>query len=153
MLLGIFSLLSLIFFICSVHLVLLCRKRIFFFVLINLGFYKSSCMFKGISFFRLEQFSSIFLLKIFLGPWRWESSPFIVIIIKFGLVLLSQISWMFFCQKLFRYNVLFNRFINFFDHKVTTPEILPSVVLVLFLIFFIFRFPSLCGYFIFSFSF
>jgi hypothetical protein len=33
-------------------------------------------MFIGISFFKLGKFSSIILLKMFSGPWSWDSSSF-----------------------------------------------------------------------------
>jgi hypothetical protein len=34
-------------------------------------------MFMNISFFRLGKFSSIILLKVFIGPLTWESIPII----------------------------------------------------------------------------
>jgi hypothetical protein len=53
-------------------------------------------MFMGISFFRLEKFSSIILLKMFTGSLSWESllssKP---IILRFGLLILSWTSWIF----------------------------------------------------------
>ena len=53
-------------------------------------------MFMGISFFRLGKFSSIHLLKIFTGPLSSESSlSSIPIILRFGLLIVSWISWMF----------------------------------------------------------
>jgi hypothetical protein len=58
-------------------------------------------MFISISFFRLGKFSSIILLKIFTGPLRWESwLSSIPIILSFGVLSVSWISWMF-CVKSF----------------------------------------------------
>ena len=53
-------------------------------------------MFMDISFCRLGMISSITLLKIFTGPLSWESSlSSIPIILRFGLLIVSWISWMF----------------------------------------------------------
>jgi hypothetical protein len=53
-------------------------------------------MFMGISFFALGKFSSTILLKIFTGPLIWKSSFLsIPIILRFGLLIVSLISWMF----------------------------------------------------------
>ena len=41
-----------------------------------IGALQASCMFIGISFFKLGKFSSIILLKMFSGPWSWDSSSF-----------------------------------------------------------------------------
>ena len=49
-----------------------------------------------VSFFRLGKFSYIILLKIFTGPLSWKSSFFsICIILRFGLLIVSWICWMF----------------------------------------------------------
>ena len=57
-------------------------------------------MFMGISFFRLGKFSSINLLKIFTGPLSWEASlSSIAIILRFGLLLVSWISQMFWVRS------------------------------------------------------
>jgi hypothetical protein len=57
-------------------------------------------MFMGISFFRLKKFSCIILLKIFTGHLRWESSlSSIPIILRFGLLTVSLISWMFWVRN------------------------------------------------------
>jgi hypothetical protein len=57
-------------------------------------------MFMGISFFRLGKFSSIILLKIFIGPFSWEFSlSFIPIILRFGLFLVAWISWMYWARS------------------------------------------------------
>jgi hypothetical protein len=53
-------------------------------------------MFMDISYFRLGKFSSISLLKIFTGPLSLESSLVsICIILRFHLLIVSWISWMF----------------------------------------------------------
>jgi hypothetical protein len=53
-------------------------------------------MFMGISFFRLEKFPSIILLKIFTGPLSRESLlSSIPIILSFGHLIVFWISWMF----------------------------------------------------------
>ena len=57
-----------------------------------------SCIFIGI-FFELGKFSSVMWMKTFSGPLSWVSSS-IPIILKFGLIKVSHISWMF-CVKLF----------------------------------------------------
>jgi hypothetical protein len=60
----------------------------------------ASCMFMGISFFRLGKFSSISLLKIFTRPLSWESSlSSIPIILRFGLLIVSWISWVFWVRS------------------------------------------------------
>jgi hypothetical protein len=53
-------------------------------------------MFMGNCFFRLGKFSSIILLKIFSEPLSSKSSlSSIPIILRFGLLIVSWISWMF----------------------------------------------------------
>jgi hypothetical protein len=55
------------------------------------------------------------LLRIFSGPWIRDSlSSSIPIILRLGIFMVAQISWMFFCQKFFRCNIFFDRCINFF---------------------------------------
>ena len=57
-------------------------------------------MFICISFFRLGKFSSITLLKIFIGPLIWESLlSSIPVILRFGSHILSWISWMILDRK------------------------------------------------------
>jgi hypothetical protein len=53
-----------------------------------------SCMFL-VYLFRLWKFSFIILLKILTGPLSWESSLSIAIILRFGLLIVSWISWLF----------------------------------------------------------
>ena len=56
----------------------------------------------GMSFFRLEKFSSMILLKIFSGPWSWDSSPSsIPVILLLDLFIVSQISWIFCIRDFF----------------------------------------------------
>ena len=59
------------------------------------GILWASYMFMGISFFRYWKFSSITLLKIFAGLLSWESSFSSTIIHRFGLLIVSWVSWMF----------------------------------------------------------
>jgi hypothetical protein len=66
-------------------------------------------MFMGISFFRVGKFSSIILLKIFIGPLSWESLlSSIPIILRLGLLIVSWISWMFWVRSflLFAFSLL-----------------------------------------------
>jgi hypothetical protein len=46
-------------------------------------------MFTVTSFFRLGKFSSMTLLKMFPGPFHWESSLFLLLILGFGLFVVS----------------------------------------------------------------
>ena len=63
----------------------------------------------GLSFlyghlFRLGKFSSVILLKIFTGPLSWESSvSSILIILRFGLLIVSWISWMVLVKSFLHY--------------------------------------------------
>jgi hypothetical protein len=53
-------------------------------------------MFLGISFFRLGKFSSTIFFEDICEPLSWESSfSSISIILRFGLLIVSWISWMF----------------------------------------------------------
>jgi hypothetical protein len=53
-------------------------------------------MLMGISFFKLGKFSSIILFNIFTDYLSWESSlSYTPIILQFGLLIVSWISWMF----------------------------------------------------------
>jgi hypothetical protein len=62
-------------------------------------FCKLFYMFIGISFFRLGKFFPVILLKMFSGPWSWESSSSIPIIFSLGLFIVSLISCMIFVRK------------------------------------------------------
>ena len=54
----------------------------------------------GIFYIRFGKFSSIILLKIFAGPLSWKYSfSSIPIILKFGLLIVSWISWMFWVRS------------------------------------------------------
>ena len=115
-------------------------------------------MFMGNSFFRLGKFSSIVLLKIITGPLISESSlSSIPIIFRFGLLIMSWISWMFWVSS----------FLHFaFSLTVVTMssmahEILSSISCIMFLMlasmspdlfprFSIYRVVSLCNFFIVS---
>jgi hypothetical protein len=64
-------------------------------------------MFMGISFFRLGNFSSITLLKIFTGPLIGESSlSFMPIILRFYLLIVSWVSWMFWVSSFLHFAFL-----------------------------------------------
>jgi hypothetical protein len=61
-------------------------------------------MIMGISFFRLGEFSSIILLKIFICPLSWESSlSSTPVILRFVLLIVSWISWMFWVRIFFHF--------------------------------------------------
>ena len=61
-------------------------------------------MFICISFFRLGKFSSITLLKIFIGHLVWESLlSSIPVILRFGSHILSWISWMILVRRFFHF--------------------------------------------------
>jgi hypothetical protein len=85
MLLVLFSFLLLIFvfflFVCLFLLfcrfcifIILCQEDFLFWSSL-IGILQSLCMFIYISVFRLGTFSSMILLKIFSGTWKWDSSP------------------------------------------------------------------------------
>jgi hypothetical protein len=58
----------------------------------------------GHLFFMLGKFSSIILLKIFTSPLSWKSSFLsIPIILRFGLLIVSWISWMFWVRILLHF--------------------------------------------------
>jgi hypothetical protein len=88
-------------------------------------------MFMGISFFRIGKFSSIILLTILTGPLSWESSlSSIPIILRFGLLIVSWISWMFWVRSflLFAFSL---RAVSMFSRVSSAPEILSSVSCIL----------------------
>jgi hypothetical protein len=58
-------------------------------------------MFIAICFFLLGKCSSVIVLKMFSGPSNCESSPpSMPVILKFGLFIVFQISWMFWVRNL-----------------------------------------------------
>ena len=88
-------------------------------------------MFMGISFFRLGKFSSIILLKIFTGLLVWESSlSSIPIILRFGLHIVSWISWMFWVRGflLFAFSLTV---VSMLSMVTSAPEILSSISCIL----------------------
>jgi hypothetical protein len=88
-------------------------------------------MFMGISFFRLGEFSSIILLKIFTGPLSWESSlSSIPIILGFCLLIVSWISWMFWVRSFLLF-VLSLTVVSMFSMVSSAPEILSSTSCIL----------------------
>jgi hypothetical protein len=83
-------------------------------------------MIMGLSFFRLGKFSSIILLKIFTDPLIWESSlSSVAIILRFGLLIVSWICWMF-LYFAFSLTVLL-----MFSMISSSPEILSSISCIL----------------------
>ena len=65
-------------------------------------------------FFKLENFSSMVLLKIFSGPLNWYSSFFsVTIILRFGIFYSLLDFWHVLYHKNFRYNILLNLHIHF----------------------------------------
>jgi hypothetical protein len=88
-------------------------------------------MVMGIFFFKIGKFSSIILLKIFTGPLIWGSSlSFIPIILKFGLLTVSWISWMFWVRSFL--NFAFSLIVVLvFSMVSSAPEILSSISYIL----------------------
>ena len=118
-------------------------------------------MFMGISFFRLGKFSSIILLKIFTGPLSWESSlSSIPIILRFGLLIVSWISWMFWVRSFLHFAFSLT-VVSMLFMVSSAPEILSftscillvmlvSITLDLFPRFPVSRVVTLCDFFIVS---
>jgi hypothetical protein len=114
-------------------------------------------MFKGHLCFRLGKLSSMIMLKIFPGPLSWESSlSSIPIILRFGLLIVSWISWMFWVRSLFIF-VFSLTAVSMFSMVSSGPEILSSNSCILltsdrFHRFSNSRVVSLCDFFIVSIS-
>ena len=90
-------------------------------------------MFMDISFFRLGKLSSIILLKIFTGPLSWESSlSSISIILRFGLLIVSWISQMFWVRS-FLVCAFSLTVVSMFSMVSSAPEILSSCILLVIL--------------------
>jgi hypothetical protein len=89
-------------------------------------------MFVGISFFRLENFSSTMLLKIFTDPFSWEPSlSSIPIILRFHLLIVSWISWMFWVRSFYDFCIFFNCCVNvFYDIFCSWNSLLYSCILL-----------------------
>ena len=84
-----------------------------------------------VSFFRLETFSSIILLKTFSGPLSWESSFFsISFILRFGLFIISWISWMFWDRSFLHFTFCLT-VVSMSYMVPSTPEILSSISCIL----------------------
>jgi hypothetical protein len=138
-------------------LTFMCQEELLFWS--NLfGVLWASCMFMGISFFRVGKFSSIILLKIFTGHLSWKSSfSSIPIILMFGLLIVSWISWMFWVMIIlyFAFSLIV---VSVFSMMSSVPEMLSSISCILlvvlasmapdfFLRFSISRVISLCDFF------
>ena len=87
----------------------------------------------GISFFRFGKFSSISLVKIFAGPLSWKSSfPSAPIIHRFGLLIVSCISWMLWV-RIFLHFPFSLIVVPMFSMECSAPEILSSISCILLL--------------------
>jgi len=89
-------------------------------------------MFMGISFFRLGKFLSIILLNIFTVPLSWESSlsP-IPIILRFGLLIMSWISRMFWTRSFLHFTLSLT-VVSMFPMVSSASEIHSSISYILF---------------------
>ena len=107
-----FNILSL--FCAFVVLIIMCQEEFLFWSSL-FGVLLSSCMFMVIPFFRLGKFSSIILLKIFTDLLSWESSlSSIPTILRFGILIVSWISWMFWVRSFLIFCIFFHCCINVF---------------------------------------
>ena len=105
-------------------------QRDFLFWSNQFGDLYASCIFIGIAFFRLGNFSSMVLLKAISGPLaEILFLSFIPIILRFGFVIMAQISWMF-LSEVFRFNIFSDQCIYFF-HSIFTSEFLCSISCIL----------------------
>jgi hypothetical protein len=126
MLLDLFPLLLLIFSLSFMRFVfrLLCEGRNFFSGPIYLEFCRLLVCLWASLLFRLGKFSSIILFKIFTGPLSWESSlSSIPIILRFSLLIVSWVSWMF-CVRSFLHFSFSLTVVSMFSMVSSAPEIL-----------------------------
>ena len=88
-------------------------------------------MFMSIFFFRLGEFSSIILLKVFASPLSGESSlSSLPIIIRFGLLIVSWISWMFGVRRILLFVFSFT-VVSTFPMVSSQLEILSTISCIL----------------------
>jgi hypothetical protein len=91
-------------------------------------------IYMGISFFSLGKSYSIILLKMFTGPLSWESLlSSILIILWFGLLIVSWISWMFWVKRFFPF-VFSLTVVSMFPMASSAPEILSFISCILLVI-------------------
>ena len=133
MLLYLFPLLLLIFYLYLLHFLfwLLCVGRNFF----SGSVYWSSVGFLYVHehLFRFGKFSFIILLKIFAGPLICKSSfSSTPIICRFGLLIVSWISWVFWVRILLRF-VFSLIVVPMFSMESSSPELLSSISCILLL--------------------
>ena len=86
-------------------------------------------MFMGISFFRLEKFSSVIVLKIFIGPLNWKSFFLSILsILMCSHLIVSWISWMLWVRSFLHF---FPTVVSMFAMVSSAPEILSSISCIL----------------------
>ena len=92
-------------------------------------------MFRGISFFRLGKIFPVIFLKIFTGPLSCECSlsP-IPIILRFGLLIVSSISCIFWVKSFLPF-ALSLTIVSLFSMVFSASEILSSISCILLLMF------------------
>jgi hypothetical protein len=87
----------------------------------------------GISFFRFDKFSSTILLKIITGPLSWKPLlSSIPIFLRFGLLVVSSISSLFWVRTFFHFS-FFLTVVSMFSMESSAPEILSSTSCILLL--------------------
>ena len=101
MLFGIFFAAFNIFFVLYLTFLIIIWQKDFSFWFNQFGVLCASCIFKGIWFFSLENFSCIIFLQIFFWVFELVFSLFsIPITYSFGIFIVSQISYMFSVRKM-----------------------------------------------------
>jgi len=89
----------------------------------------------GISFFKLRKLSCIILFKIFTGPLSGESLlSSIPIILRFDLLIVSWISWMFWVRRFLHFAFPLT-IVSMFSMLSSAPEVLSSISYILLVMF------------------